>query len=233
MGTSAKKAVAEFIGTFTLVLIGCGSAVTGGGELGYLGIAFAFGLTIAAIAYAIGPVSGCHINPAVSLAMLLSRKMSGTAFVMYVVAQVLGAIAGAGLLYAIVQSAGHTVTSLGQNGFGPDYNYGISMGMALVVEIVLTFVFVYTILGVTSQRSNGSVAGLIIGLALVLVHILGIALTGTSVNPARSLGPALLIGGQALEQVWVFLVAPLAGAALAAAAFRLLNPGSREAGEQG
>lgn len=223
MGTSVKKAMAEFIGTFALVLIGCGSAVTGGGELGYLGIAFAFGLTIVAIAYAIGPVSGCHINPAVSLAMLVSRKMSGKDFFLYVVVQSLGAIAGAGLLYAIVQSAGEAVTSLGQNGFGPGYNFGISMEMALVVEVVLTFVFVYTILGVTSDSSNSSVAGLIIGMALVLVHILGIALTGTSVNPARSLGPALLIGGQALEQLWVFLVAPLIGAVLAAAAFRLLN----------
>lgn len=224
MNTSSKKYAAEFIGTFVLVLFGCGSAATAGGDLGFLGIAFAFGLSIVAMAYAIGPVSGCHINPAVSLAMLLSRKMSGADFIGYVIAQAAGAIAGAGVLYAIIASTGTAVTSLGQNGFGEGYGIGIPMGMALVVEIILTFVFIYTILGVTSSESNGAVAGLVIGLTLAFVHILGIGLTGTSVNPARSLGPALLLGGQALSQVWVFLLAPLAGGALAAGVYRWLNP---------
>lgn len=223
MKASFKKYAAEFIGTFVLVLFGCGSAATAGGELGYLGIAFAFGLTIVAMAYVIGPVSGCHINPAVSFAMLISRKMTGTDFVGYVVAQIAGAIAGSALLYAIIASTGKAVTGLGQNGFGAGYGIGIPVLMAIIVEVLLTFVFIYTILGVTSAESNGSVAGLVIGLTLAFVHILGIGLTGTSVNPARSLGPAVLLGGQALSQVWVFLVSPLAGAALAAAVYRGLN----------
>ncbi|GGG11691.1 aquaporin [Paenibacillus albidus] len=223
MSVSFKKYTAEFIGTFVLVLFGCGSAATAGGELGYLGIALAFGLSIVAMAYVIGPISGCHINPAVSLAMLISRKLTGIDFIGYVVSQIAGAIAGSALLYAIIVSAGMPTTGLGQNGFGPGYGIGISALMAFIVEVVLTFVFIYTILGVTSTESNGNVTGLVIGLTLTFVHILGIALTGTSVNPARSLGPALLLGGQALSQVWVFLVAPLAGAALAVAAYQLLN----------
>ncbi|WP_036746528.1 MIP/aquaporin family protein [Paenibacillus sp. UNC451MF] len=223
MGLSSRKYLAEFIGTFVLVLFGCGSAATAGGELGYLGIAFAFGLSIVAMAYVIGPVSGCHINPAVSLAMLFSQKLSGKDFVGYVIAQIAGAIAGSALLYAIIDSTGKAVTSLGQNGFGSGYGIGISVWMAVIVEVVLTFVFIYTILGVTSAQGNPGLAGLVIGLTLVFVHILGIGLTGTSVNPARSLGPALLLGGQALSQVWVFLLAPLVGAVLAALVFRLVN----------
>ncbi|XID90549.1 aquaporin [Paenibacillaceae bacterium WGS1546] len=223
MNGAFKKYAAEFIGTLVLVLFGCGSAATAGGELGSLGIALAFGLSIVAMAYVIGPVSGCHINPAVSLAMLIRRKLTGADFVGYVVAQVAGALAGAAILYAILDSAGMPVTGLGQNGFGDGYGIGISMLMAIVVEIVLTFVFIYTILGVTSAESNGNVTGLVIGLTLAFVHILGIALTGTSVNPARSLAPALLVGGDALAQVWVFLVAPLAGSALAVAVYQWLN----------
>ncbi len=223
MNVSFKKYTAEFIGTFVLVLFGCGSAATAGEELGYLGIALAFGLSIVAMAYVIGPISGCHINPAVSLAMLISRKLSGTDFIGYVASQIAGAIAGSALLYAIIESAGMPTTGLGQNGFGHGYGIGISELMAVIVEIVLTFVFIYTILGVTSTESNGSVAGLVIGLTLAFVHILGIALTGTSVNPARSLGPALLLGGQALSQVWVFLIAPLVGAALAVVIYQGLN----------
>ncbi|PYI53059.1 MIP/aquaporin family protein [Paenibacillus flagellatus] len=218
-----KKYVAEFIGTFVLVLFGCGSAATAGGELGYLGIAMAFGLSIVALAYAIGPISGCHVNPAVSLAMLVSRKLSVKDFIAYVVAQVAGAVAGSALLYAIIDSTGKAITSLGQNGFGEGYGIGITAPMAVVVEIVLTFVFVYTILGVTSESGNGRVAGLVIGLTLAFVHILGIGLTGTSVNPARSFGPAFLLGGEAWSELWVFVTAPFLGALLAAAAYRLLN----------
>lgn len=223
MNASFKKYAAEFIGTFVLVLFGCGSAATAGGELGYLGIALAFGLSIVAMAYVIGPISGCHINPAVSLAMLISRKLSGADFIGYVISQIAGAIAGSAILYAIIVSAGLPTTGLGQNGFGPGYGIGISALMAFIVEIILTFVFIYTILGVTSTESNGNVTGLVIGLTLAFVHILGIALTGTSVNPARSLGPALLLGGEALSQVWVFLIAPLAGSVLAVAAYKWLN----------
>jgi len=223
MNASFKKYAAEFIGTLVLVLFGCGSATTAGGELGYLGIALAFGLSIVAMAYVIGPISGCHINPAVSLAMLLKRKLTGTDFIGYVVSQIAGAIVGSAILHAIIVSAGMPTTGLGQNGFGPGYGIGISALMAVIVEIVLTFVFIYTILGVTSTERNGNVTGLVIGLTLTFVHIFGIALTGTSVNPARSLGPALLLGGQAFSQVWVFLIAPLAGSALAVAVYKWLN----------
>ncbi|WP_458124676.1 MIP/aquaporin family protein [Paenibacillus sp. Z3-2] len=223
MNVSFKKYAAEFIGTFVLVLFGCGSAATAGGELGYLGIALAFGLSIVAMAYVIGPISGCHINPAVSLAMFISRKLKATDFIGYVISQIAGAIAASALLYAIIVSAGMPTTGLGQNGFGPGYGIGITALMAFIVEVVLTFVFIYTILGVTSTESNGNITGLVIGLTLAFVHILGIALTGTSVNPARSLGPALLLSGQALSQVWVFLIAPLVGSALAVAVYQGLN----------
>jgi aquaporin Z len=223
MSVSSKKYAAEFIGTFVLVLFGCGSAATAGGELGHLGIAFAFGLAIVAMAYVIGSVSGCHINPAVSFAMLLCRKLSKRDFIRYVMAQVAGAIAAAALLYGIIGSTGDSVISLGQNGYGPGYGIGITAFMAIIVEIVLTFVFIYTIIGTTDSQSNNNVAGLVIGLTLTFVHILGIGLTGTSVNPARSLGPALLLGGQALSQVWVFLVAPFIGALLAVIVYRKLN----------
>lgn len=226
MNSSLKKYAAEALGTFVLVLFGCGSAATAGSQLGYLGIAFAFGLSIVALAYAIGPVSGCHINPAVSFAMLISGKLSGKDFAGYVVSQAAGGAAGAGLLYAIINSTGKAVKSLGENGYGAGYGIGITAWMAIVVEVVLTFVFVYTILGVTREAANGRVAGLVIGLTLAFVHILGIGLTGTSVNPARSFGPAIILGGDALSQLWVFIVAPLAGAALAALMFRLLNAGS-------
>ncbi|WP_409343586.1 MIP/aquaporin family protein [Paenibacillus sp. MBLB4367] len=223
MNNSHKKYLAEFIGTFVLVLFGCGSAATAGGDLGNLGIAFAFGLSIVAMAYVIGPISGCHINPAVSFAMLLNGKLSAKDFAYYVVSQVAGALAGAALLYAIIDSTGHAVKNLGQNGFGEGYGIGIPLLAALIVEIVLTFVFVFTILGVTSSEANGRVAGLVIGLTLAFVHILGIALTGTSVNPARSLGPAVWLGGKAFTQVWVFLAAPLLGAALASVAHKGLK----------
>ncbi len=223
-----KKYVAEFIGTAVLVLFGCGSAaLTGGigGTLGVLGIAMAFGLSIVAMAYVIGNISGCHINPAVSLAMLINRKMSIKDFCFYVLAQVLGAILGIAILYAIVVNSGLAVadTGLGANGFGDASAVGLNVYGALIVEVVLTFVFIYTILGVTSDEKKSSVAGIVIGLTLAFVHILGICLTGTSVNPARSLAPAIFLGGEALAQVWVFIVAPFVGSALAAVLFKFLN----------
>lgn len=214
-----KKYVAEFIGTFTLTFFGCGSAAISGGidgVLGVLGIAMAFGLSIVAMAYSIGNISGCHINPAVSFAMLISKKLSGKDFVGYVIAQCLGAIAAAALLKGIGAMCSPVITGLGTNGFGDASYVGLSMSGAIIVEIVLTCVFLLAILGVTSTDKFGSVAGIVIGLTLAFVHIIGIPLTGTSVNPARSLGPALLAGGQALSQVWVFIVAPLVGAAIAA-----------------
>jgi len=220
-----KKYVCEFIGTAVLVLFGCGSAALAGGTLGTLGIALAFGLSIVAMAYVIGNISGCHINPAVSLAMLISKKMSVKDFICYVVAQVLGAIAGIGILYAIMKSCGFDVAvkGLGANGFGEASLVNINVWGALLVEVILTFVFIYTILGVTSDEKKSSVAGIVIGLTLAFVHIMGIPLTGTSVNPARSLAPAIFLGGEALKQVWVFIVAPFIGSALAAVVYKFLN----------
>ncbi len=225
-----KKYIAEFIGTAILVVFGCGSAVAANNLLTSDGasiplafstllIAFAFGLSIVATAYSIGNISGCHINPAVSLAMLITKKLSVIDFIGYICAQFLGAIAGAGLLCAFFNSN----ASLGTNGYGTSSALGIELWQALLVEVVLTFVFIFAILGVTSRINNSSVAGLVIGLTLTLVHILGIPFTGTSVNPARSFGPALLAGGTALSQVWVFILAPLAGAALAAIAYKMLD----------
>jgi aquaporin Z len=194
-----------------LVLFGCGAAVFAGASLGVLGIAFAFGLVIVAMAYAIGPISGCHINPAVSLAMLINKRINKKEFGCYVTAQIIGGILGALLLFCFLKLGGYGTANMGQNFFGNFEWYG-----AFLIEVVLTFVFVVTIMAVTGKKGNASNAGLVIGLTLVLVHILGTALTGTSVNPARSLGPALFVGGEALKEVWVFLLAPLAGGALAA-----------------
>ena len=212
-----QKFFAELIGTAILVFVGCGSAVVLGCDAsgGHLAVALAFGLAIVATAYVIGAVSGCHINPAVSLAVLIHKKMSVTEFVIYVIAQIVGAIIGAAVLRGVVAFGVVDLTGgLGSNGIA---NVGI-FG-AIVVEVVLTFIFVLTILGVTSDDKKGSVAGLVIGLTLAFVHIIGIPLTGTSVNPARSIGPAIFAGGAALKDLWVFIVAPLAGAALAALVF--------------
>ena len=218
MMQSIKKYLAEFIGTLVLVLFACGTAVVVGCDgsnpnASYFMTALAFGLVIVAMAYSIGNISGCHINPAVSIAMLVSKKMSLKDFCGYVVAQFLGAIAGAGLLCAI---SGQNA-ALGQNGL-----FKGDVWASLLVEIILTFVFVLAILGVTSKAENSHVAGIVIGLTLTLVHIFGIYFTGTSVNPARSFGPALFVGGDALANVWVFLVAPLIGGVLAALCYGFL-----------
>lgn len=218
-----KKYLCEFIGTFVLVLLGCGSAAIAGGTLGTLGIAFAFGLAIVAMAYSIGRISGCHVNPAVSLAMLISKKMNVKDFVGYVIAQILGAIAAAGILYLIVNCTNLVNTGLGANGYGDLSAVGINLAGALIVEIIATFIFVLVILGVTGDSKYNSVSGLVIGLTLTLIHIVVIPLTGTSVNPARSIGPALFVGGKALSQVWVFILAPLVGAALAAYVWKAIQ----------
>ena len=219
-----KKYVCEFIGTAVLVLFGCGSAAIAGGVLGTVGIALAFGLSVVAMSYVIGNISGCHVNPAVSLAMLINKKMDAKDFICYVIAQILGAIAGIAILYTIMINSGLEidVQGLGANGFDTASSVNLSMIGAIITEVVLTFVFIFTVLGVTSDEKKSSVTGIVIGLALALVHIVGIPLTGTSVNPARSLAPALFLDGEALEQVWVFIVAPLVGAALAAVAYKFL-----------
>ncbi len=217
---SIKKYVAEFIGTFVLVLFACGTAAavgcsTADPNVAYLLTALAFGLVIVAMAYSIGNVSGCHINPAVSIAMLVSGKMSVKDFIGYVVAQFAGAIAGAAVMGAF----------LGFDcGFGANGLFEGNIWKSLLIEIVLTFVFVLAILGVTSKAENSKVAGIVIGLTLTLVHIFGIHFTGTSVNPARSFGPALFAGGEALSNVWVFIVAPLVGGVLAAVVYKAIAP---------
>ena len=224
-----KKYTAEFIGTFILVFMGCGSAMLLGCDAagGHLAVALAFGLAIVAAAYVIGDISGCHVNPAVSLAMLICKKLSVRDFVGYVAAQLIGAFVGAGLLRVLTGLGVADLTgALGSNGVAG----AGGIGGALLVEVILTFIFIFTILGVTSSESKGSVAGIVIGLTLTFVHIVGIPLTGTSVNPARSIGPAVLAGGTALANVWVFVLAPFAGAALAAVVFTALT--KRKAGKK-
>lgn len=216
-----RKYIAEFIGTFTLVLFGTGIAVVTGGNI--VATSLAFGLAIVASAYVIGEISGCHVNPAVSLAMLISKKLNIKDFIGYVVSQVLGALAGSGVLYAILSATEIGTKALGANGFGELSAVNINLFGAIIVEVILTFIFIYTILGVTKDEKNASVSGIVIGLTLTFVHLLGITLTGTSVNPARSLAPALIQGGEALSQVWVFIVAPLVGATLSAFVFKYLN----------
>jgi aquaporin Z len=206
-----NKYLAEFVGTFTLVLFGCGTAVVAGKEVGHAGIAFAFGLALLGMAYGIGPVSGCHINPAVSLGVYTAGRMSAGDLVGYIVAQVLGGIAGAGVLLVIASGmAGYSVAAngLGQNGWGPGYMGEYNISSALTFEFVATLLFVIVILGSTQQGAPTQLAGVGIGLTLVVIHLFGIHITGVSVNPARSLGPALLVGGHALAQVWLFLVVP-------------------------
>ena len=214
-----KRYIAELIGTMVLVLFGCGSAAVAGEVLGTLGIAFAFGLSIVAMAYVIGDISGCHINPAFSIGMWIDGRMETKDLIMYIVFQCIGAIIGIALLAVIINSApslgGYATTGLGANGFGSASSVGLGVVGAVIVEIILTFVFVFTVLGVTKKAENGAVAGIVIGLTLAFVHIMGIPLTGTSVNPARSLAPALFLGGQALQQVWVFILAPIVGAVIA------------------
>ncbi len=224
-----KKYVCEFIGTFILVLLGCGSAVFAGSAIGTVGIALAFGLAIVAIAYSVGRISGGHVNPAVSLAMLINNKMSVKDFCGYVISQILGAFLGIGVISFI---ASNTVLQngglLGANGYGEFSVLGIELGAALVVEIIATFIFVLAILGVTHNEKHSSMAGVVIGLVLTLIHIVTIPLTGTSVNPARSLAPAVVAGGEALSQVWVFIVGPLVGAAIAAIVWKFISKDEKE-----
>ena len=223
---SFKKCIAEFIGTFTLVLVGCGTAMLVGCDAvngsGYILTAFAFGLVIVGMAYCVGNVSGCHINPAVSLAVLISGRMSVSDFFFYIISQVLGAISGAACL-KIIFSLGQVADKTGGLGSNGLAGVGGNAVAGLIVEILLTCIFVLVILGVTDSKYNhGSFGGVVIGFSLVMVHILGIGLTGTSVNPARSIGPAIFAGGDALASLWVFIVGPFAGAAIAALVYKLI-----------
>ena len=228
---ATKKYVAEFLGTFVLVFMGCGSAVfaTLLGiplTLALVGIAFAFGLSVLVMVYAIGSISGCHINPAITVSMLAAGKISAKDTAAYIIAQVAGAIVGAGILYAIAMGNPFyslALVGLGQNGFDSASPAGFSMASAFAAETILTFIFLLVIHGSTSDKAPKGFAGLSIGLSLVLIHIVGIPITGTSVNPARSLGPAIFVGGTALNQVWLFWVAPLIGAILAAFVWKLIE----------
>ncbi len=217
-----RKYLAEAIGTCVLVTFGCGTACAVGCDSaegsGYILTALAFGLVIVAMAYSIGNISGCHINPAVSLAMLIRKQLTPVDFAGYVVAQLIGSAVGCVILGIVFGFD----CGFGANQIQDGWLYG-SAGTALLVELVLTFVFVLAVIGVTSREGNSAAAGIVIGLSLTLVHILGIALTGTSVNPARSLMPAIFAGGDALSQVWIFIIAPLAGGALAAVAYGFMD----------
>jgi aquaporin Z len=217
--TEIKKYIAELFGTFVLVFMGCGSAVIAGEQIGYVGISFAFGLAVLSMVYAIGHVSGCHINPAVTVAMITSKKMDPKEGLLYIVAQCVGAVFGAAVLLLVaIGLPGYdlTVDGLGQNGFGTASPAGFNMLSAFIAEVFLTMVFLFVIFGSTHKNAPKGTAGIAIGFALVLVHLVGIPITGTSVNPARSLGPAIFVGGTALIQLWLFWVAPIIGGVLAA-----------------
>jgi len=223
---SSKKYLAEFIGTFVLVFMGCGSAVLAGKYIGFVGIAFAFGLSVLAMVYAIGGISGCHINPAISISMLASGKMKARDTLIYVVAQCLGAVVAAMLLYGVALGRpGYSlaVNGLGQNGYDQASPGGFSMISGFAAEVILTFIFLLVIHGSTGERAPKGFAGISIGLSLVLIHLVGIPVTGTSVNPARSFGPAVVVGGIALSQLWLFWVAPIIGGLFAALVWRLLE----------
>lgn len=218
-----KKLLAEALGTMVLVLMGCGAAVFFGCAVGtaqHLAVAFAFGLSVVAMAYCIGGISGCHINPAITLGVWLSKRMSGKEAIGYMIAQFIGALVGSAILYVLTSTGGYgESTATGANGFGEG-----ELLQAFIAETVFTFVFVLTVLGATSEKNpEPKLAGLAIGLTLVLVHIVCIPITGTSVNPARSFGPALFAGGEALTQLWLFIVAPMVGAALAACTWRIFE----------
>lgn len=228
MEDETRRYVAELVGTFVLVFGGVGSAVLAGGEIGALGVALAFGLALLAMVYAIGPISGCHINPAVTLGLLLSRKIEIRPAIGYAVAQIVGAILAAGCIWLIAEDVpgGYSLKSggLGANGYDSHSPGGYGLLAALVVEIILTAILVFTVLGATHRAAPVGFAGLAIGLVLTLIHLVGIPVTNTSVNPARSIGPAVFVGDWALRQLWVFIVAPLAGAAIAAAIFQVTHP---------
>lgn len=227
-----KKYAAEFIGTFVLVFGGCGSAVLAGDKIGFLGVSLAFGLSLLAMAYAIGPVSGCHINPAVTLGLFLSKKMPAHSVAPYMAAQVLGGIVAAGLLLVIVKGGPNgydpAVGGFAANGYGDHSpgNYGLLS--AFLIEMILTFFLVFTVLGTTDIKAPIGFAGIPIGLVLVLIHLVGIPVTNTSVNPARSISQAVFVGGWALAQLWLFIVAPLLGAAIASAAYTALRSPDRD-----
>jgi len=223
--SDTNKYLAELLGTFVLVFMGCGSAVIAGEKVGFLGIALAFGLSVLVMVYAIGPISGCHINPAITIAMLVNGKISSRDAGIYIICQYIGAIIAAALLLAIMNGLptySIAANGLGQNGYGVASPAEFSMLSGLIAEVILTFIFLIVIFGATSRAAPAGFAGMAIGLSLALIHIVGIPVTGVSVNPARSIGPALLVGGTALAQLWLFIIAPIVGAVLAAFVWKYL-----------
>jgi aquaporin Z len=219
--------MAEFIGTFVLVFASCGSAVLAGEQIGYLGVSLAFGLSLLAMVYTIGPVSGCHINPAVTIGALITKKIESRYVVGYIMSQILGALTASALLLLIVKGApaGYDPSQGGfaANGYGEHSPGGYNLLSCFLIEVILTFFLVFTVLGTTDIKAPIGFAGIAIGLVLVIIHLAGIPVTNTSVNPARSIGPAFFVGGWALEQVWLFIVAPLIGAVLAGGAYLLVH----------
>lgn len=222
-----RKYLAELVGTFVLVFIGVGSAVLAGSHIGFAGVALAFGLSLLVMVYTIGPISGCHINPAVTFGVWLSRRIGIRDAIMYVIAQIVGAILAAGVLLYVAQgiAGGYSasISGLGADGYGlhsPDH---YSMAAGFVIEVVLTAFFVMVVLGATDVKAPVGFAGIAIGLALTMVHLVGIPVTNMSVNPARSIGPALWVGGWALQQIWLFIVAPLIGGAVAALVYKIIR----------
>jgi len=222
-----NRYVAELVGTFVLVFASCGSAVLAGDKIGFLGVSLAFGLSLLAMVYAIGPISGCHINPAVTLGALITKKMDAKQAPGYIVAQIVGAILAAALLLLIAKGApgGYdpSVAGFAANGYDEHSPGRYNLLSALVVEIVLTFFLVFTVLGATDIKAPVGFAGIPIGFVLTLIHLVGIPVTNTSVNPARSIGPAVFVGGWALAQLWLFIIAPLVGAVLAAVVYNLTH----------
>ncbi len=222
-----KRYIAELVGTFVLVIGGCGSAVLAGSHIGFAGIALAFGLSLLAMVYAIWPISGCHVNPAVTLGLLFSGKFEGRHVPGYIIGQIIGAILGAGVILIIAKGApgGYdpSVGGLAADGYGAHSPGGYGMMAGFVAEVVLTFFLVFTILGSTDVKAPVGFAGIPIGLVLTLIHLVGIPVTNTSVNPARSIGPAVFVGGWALSQLWLFIVAPIIGAAIAAAVYGIVR----------
>jgi aquaporin Z len=220
-----KKYLAELLGTFVLVFIGTGSAVVAGKYIGFLGIALAFGISVLVMVYAIGQISGCHINPAITIAMLVNGKIPAKDAVIYIIVQCIGAIIASVLLLTIMTGfPGYDLATngLGQNGYGTASPAGYSLASGFIAEVVLTFIFLMVIFGATSKNAPAGFAGIPIGFALAIIHMVGIPITGTSVNPARSLGPALVVGGTALAQLWMFILAPVIGAVIAAVAWKYL-----------
>jgi aquaporin Z len=232
MDDEARRYVAELVGTFVLVFGGVGTAVLAGGVVGAQGVALAFGLALLAMIYVIGPISGCHINPAVTLGLLLTRKIELRSAIGYAVAQIVGAVLAAAVIWMIAEDApgGYSLDAggLGANGFDSHSPAGYGLLAALVIEIILTAFLVLTVLGATHRAAPVGFAGLAIGLVLTLLHLVSIPVTNTSVNPARSIGPAVFVGGWALRQLWVFIVAPLIGAVIAAAIYRVTHPTDTE-----